>query len=123
MKLTLSNRTYYIRVMRPEELERVSDLLFGRSLRVPLAAHLFEHYRNESFYQQQVADEMGTRAQYLQRELAVLTELDMIRPEPKSRGEIRQMYKVNEDNALWTIVETTVSAVEQFERSSTFGQP
>lgn len=66
---------------------------------------------------------MSTRAQYLQRELAALTELDMIRPEPKSRGEIRQMYKVNKDNALWTIVETTVSAVEQFETSSTYGQP
>lgn len=95
------------------DLEGVSGLLFGRGLRLPLAAWIWSQTDHTPFYQQQAADGIGSKAQYMRREFELLCELEMIAPVPKGPGEIRQLYVADPDQPLWSIVETAVQVIER----------
>lgn len=93
------------------EIDEVSHLLFGRGIRLPLAAWVLETANSGPFYQQQAADGIGAKAQYLRPELQHLCDLGMIEQQDKAPGQIRQMYTVDAEHPLWAIITTAVDSV------------
>lgn len=91
-------------------LDEVSALLFGRSIRLPVAAWIRSLPEGAAFYQREVAEAIGTQAQYMRRELDILCDLGMVIREPRANGELRQFYVAERSNPLWSIIDAAVIA-------------
>ncbi len=103
--------------MDTSPLDEVSALLFGRSIRLPVAAWIRSKPEGAAFYQREVAEAIGTQAQYMKRELDILCELGMIKREPRAHGELRQFYVADRDSRLWSIIDTALVATSSELRS------
>ena len=100
-------------------LRTVSKTLCGAQLRLPVAAWIRTHPQGTSFYQRQISEALGTDARYLRREIAVLTELGMIKPQPRPHPrEVRRFYQADHTHPLWAIIDTTITACDLLSTSA-----
>lgn len=98
-------------VAAPSVLSTVSAALFGRALRLPLAAWIRQ--RNTPFFQKQCAEGVGSLQQYVRKELAVLVDLGMIEQLPRERGDARIFYRQVPEHPLWAVIDAATTAVER----------
>ena len=61
------------------------------------------------FYQRQIAQGIGTDTRYLGREMQVLEQLGMIKPQPPARArDVRRFYQA--DHTHWELIDTALVA-------------
>lgn len=103
-------------VTEPSKLSTVSAALFGRSLRLPLAAWIRQ--RDTPFFQKQCAQAVGVLPQYVGKELGGLAELGMIEQLPREAGDTRILYRQVPDHPLWAVIDAATTAAERYNAGS-----
>lgn len=102
------------------DIELLSDRLFGRKLRLVLAAWIYD-LPDGTFYQQQAASETGIPQSNVRDELnARLVPLGMVQEVPKTAGDRRQYY-ARTKSPLWQIVEAATRAAQSAASTTTDG--
>ncbi|RJQ66146.1 hypothetical protein D5S17_35550 [Pseudonocardiaceae bacterium YIM PH 21723] len=91
------------------EIERLSSLVFGRAIRLPL--HAWVRKQTGPFFQRQAADGVGTHQTYIRTELTTLVETGMLDQLPRSDGDNRVFYSPNVDHPWWKIIDAAVEAL------------
>lgn len=92
-------------------LRTVSKTLCGAQLRLPVAAWIRTQPEGSAFYQRQIAQGIGTDARYLGREMQILEQLGMIKPQPPSQArDVRRFYQADHSHPLWELVDTALVA-------------
>ena len=102
-----------VEVTEPSTLAHVSAALFGRSIRLPLAAWI--RRRDTPFFQKQCAQGVGALPQYVSKELNGLAELGMIEQLPREAGDTRIFYRQVPHNPLWAVIDAATTAVERYD--------
>jgi hypothetical protein len=100
-------------VTESSTLTHVSAALFGRSIRLPVAAWIRQ--RDTPFFQKQCAQGVGAMPQYVGKELTGLAELGMIQQLPREAGDTRIFYRQVPDNPLWAVIDAATTAVERYD--------
>jgi len=100
------------------DITEVSQHLFGRGMRLPIAAWIRSQPGGAAFYQRELAHGAGVDEQYVRRELDSLCALGMVVRERRAQGEVRQYYNADRDHPLWSIIDIAVVAVERTEPAS-----
>ena len=93
-----------------EVIRDVSKALCGARLRLPVAIWIRAQPEGTLFYQRQIAQGIGTDARYLRREMQVLEQLGMIKPQPPSHArDVRRFYQADHSHPLWELVDTALA--------------
>lgn len=90
------------------EVTRLSDVLFGRSCRVPLAIWIMDHPKGRFFQSEAPREVIGPTA--ARQELARFVEIGLVEVE-RPDGDKRVFY-VRTNSPLWQIIETTRALLE-----------
>jgi hypothetical protein len=93
-----------------EALREVSAELFGRALRLPLAAWV--RAQPGPFFQRQAAEGIEAPQTYVRKELATLVRVGMVHELPRSDGDIRVFYEQAPDHPWWAIIDTASRAAQ-----------
>lgn len=97
------------------DADLVGAELFGRSARLRLA--LWVLARDSKFWQQQAADEMGIKTQYLKTELVHLLKLGMIDLVERDDPGERRVFYVRVEHPLWRVIEAASGALKELEET------
>lgn len=90
------------------ELAEIGDRLFGRTLRLRVAAWVLSH-DEESFFQSEAASGVGYTASGVAEELARLADLGMVDRMERLPGGNRQYY-TKLRSPLWNVIQAAVAA-------------
>ncbi len=82
-------------------LEEVSETMFGRKMRLPLAIRLLD--AEPGFYAAQLSGLSGFSAAHVGDELERFEKLGMLRRRPKTEGDRAKRYE-RTDSPLWGII-------------------
>ena len=94
-----------------EVIRDVSKTLCGARLRLPVAIWIRTQPEGSAFYQRQIAKGIGTDARYLGREMQVLEQFGMIKPQPPTRAsDVRRFYQADHTHPLWELIDTALIA-------------
>lgn len=96
------------RIKDMPDLEELSEYLFGRTMRLPVARVILEDDEGIIF-QSAIAESTGYKATYVKQEMVRLERLGMIRRLPDTPGS-RRHYYVRIEGPLWTVVRSAVNA-------------
>lgn len=89
--------------------------LFGRSARLQLTLWILG--RERRFWQQQAADDLGIKAQYLKTELTHLLRLGMIETVALDEPGERRIFYTRVEHPLWGIIEAASTALDELSDS------
>jgi len=97
-------------------LDLIGDRLFGRSLRLRVAAWVLAH-EDPHFYQSEAAASVRYSASAVTQELNRLVELGMIlRRDPTPGG--RRQYYTKTDSPLWAVIREALDVAEGDDEAS-----
>ena len=89
------------------DLALLSDVLFGRSMRLPIAIFVLEK-ESGLVYPLEIAEELGHKPTYVAQELGRLASIGMVTELPK--GDSRRRYFQRLDHPYWRIIKIAKGA-------------
>lgn len=89
-----------------EALRELSAGLFGRAVRLPVAAWV--RGRTEPFFQRQAAEGVNDHQTYVRKELSMLVALGMVRELPRDTDRARVFYQQIPDHPWWLVIDTAL---------------
>jgi hypothetical protein len=87
----------------------VSDRMFGRGCRLPLAVWVLQHPKGR-FFQSEPPAFGTTTPSNIRQELARLVQLGML--EEERPDDVNKVFYVRTDHALWRIIEVAAEVLE-----------
>lgn len=95
------------------DIESVGHLMFGRGLRLRVAAWILGHGVDQAFYQGEAAQGVGYSASAVTTELERLVELQMLSKHEPTAGERRVYYTPAGNHPLWEAFGVALAAIDR----------
>lgn len=94
-----------------DALQRIGAKLFGRALRLRVAAWVFLH-EGETFFQGEAAQALAYSPSAVAAELEKLVDLEMLVRHEKTSGDRRQYYS-RVATPLWDVISAALGAIDK----------